>query len=374
MGATSNISRFDGAQSPTCSAAIATTFENATLKSSSRKRLAIIIPCRNEDEVLPETIRRISALVDRLVAVGKLSRESKVVFVDDGSTDQTWELIRDATEKSSYIGGLKLTRNYGHQNALLAGLFTVEGDALISIDADLQDDESAIEAMVDKHVAGAEIVYGVRQRRNADSAFKRLTAELFYRLLRLLGNETVHNHADYRLMSRRAVECLKQFSEVNLFLRGIVPLLGFQSDTVYYDRTRRLSGSSKYSLANMVGLALDGITSFSTAPLRFVTFLGFIVFLVSIIVTAWALWARLFTNYAVPGWTSTVLPMYVIGGLQILCLGVIGEYLGKVYAETKSRPRFFIEKAIGSISTSSRAVSHPNSRPLAATSDHNARW
>jgi polyisoprenyl-phosphate glycosyltransferase len=371
MNTESNISRFDGAHSPTCSSAIAT--PNSKLKSGPRKRLAIIIPCRNEDEVLPETIRRISAVVDRLVDAGKLSHESKIVFVDDGSTDQTWELIRDATEKSSYIGGLKLTRNCGHQNALLAGLFTVEGDALISIDADLQDDESAIEAMVDKHVAGAEIVYGVRQRRKSDSTFKRLTAELFYRLLRLLGNETVHNHADYRLMSRPAVECLRQFSEVNLFLRGIVPLIGFQSDTVYYDRTRRLSGTSKYSLAKMVALALDGITSFSTAPLRFVSFLGFIVFLASVMVTAWALWARLFTNYAVPGWTSTVLPMYVLGGLQILCLGVIGEYLGKVYAETKSRPRFFVEKAIGSITTSSRARSHSNSRSFAAASDHNSR-
>jgi glycosyltransferase involved in cell wall biosynthesis len=336
------------------------------LKSSSQKTLAIIVPCRNEDEVLPETIRRIGALVDCLVAAGKVSRDSKIVFVDDGSTDRTWELIRDAADNSRYIGGLKLTRNYGHQNAVLAGLLTVEGDALISIDADLQDDESAIEAMVDKHVAGAEIVYGVRQRRQTDTVFKRLSAELFYRLLRVLGNETVHNHADYRLMSRPAIECLKQFSEVNLFLRGIVPLIGFQTDTVYYDRTRRLSGASKYSLLKMVGLALDGITSFSTAPLRLVSFLGFTVFLASMIVTAWALWAKLFTNYAVPGWTSTVLPMYVLGGVQILCLGVIGEYLGKVYAETKSRPRFFIEKAVGSIGASSHAALAPE-----LASDHN---
>ena len=311
-------------------------------------KLAIIIPCHNEEEVLPETIRRITLLLDRLFSTGKVSRQSMAVFVDDGSTDQTWDVISHASEHSC-IGGIKLSRNRGHQNALLAGLFTVEGDALISIDADLQDDESAIEMMIDKYNAGAEIIYGVRRRRETDTGFKRFTAHAFYRLLTLLGADSVYNHADYRFMSRRAVECLKQFSEVNLFLRGIVPLIGFRSDTVYYDRMNRVAGTTKYSITKMVALALDAITSLSTVPLRLVTFLGFFVFLISMFVTVWALGVRLLTDYAIPGWTSTVLPMYVLGGLQILCLGVIGEYLGKVYAETKSRPRFFIEDTIGAV-------------------------
>jgi len=310
-------------------------------------KLAIIVPCYNEEEVLTETIPRITAVLHRLITAGKASADSHIVFVDDGSTDRTWQLISRATTCNP-IGGIRLSRNYGHQNALLAGLFTVNADALISIDADLQDDESAIETMVEKFNAGAEIVYGVRKRRQTDSVFKRFTAETFYKLFRFLGGETVYNHADYRLMSRRAIECLRQFPEVNLFLRGIVPIIGFRSDVVFYDRQRRALGKSKYSVPKMVGLALDGITSFSTVPLRFVTFVGFVTFVASICVTAWALSVKLFTHYAIPGWTSTVLPMYVLGGAQILCLGIIGEYLGKIYAETKSRPRFFVQETIGS--------------------------
>jgi glycosyltransferase involved in cell wall biosynthesis len=320
-------------------------------------KLAIIIPCRNEEEVLPETMRRVISLVDRLGSDSKINPESKIVFVDDGSTDQTWGVISGAAEKCNNIGGIKLTRNYGHQNALLAGLFTVDADAYVTIDADLQDDESAIELMVDKYRAGVEIVYGVRRKRKTDSAFKRWTAESFYKLLKLFRGEAIYNHADYRLMSCRAVECLKQFSEVNLFLRGIVPIIGFKSDVVYYDRAKRYAGVTKYSLAKMVGLALDGITSFSVVPLRFVTFLGFAIFLASIAVALWALGVRLFTNYAIPGWASTVLPMYVLGGVQILCLGVIGEYLGKIYVETKSRPRFFVEGTIGSVEAKSQCHS-----------------
>jgi glycosyltransferase involved in cell wall biosynthesis len=228
----------------------------------------------------------------------------------------------------------------------MAGLFTAEGDAIVSIDADLQDDINAIEQMVDRYLSGVEVVYGVRKRRNTDSAFKRLTAEGFYKAIRLLGAESVYNHADYRLMSRRAIEELKQYREVNLYLRGIIPLIGFRSEIVYYDRANRFAGESKYPLGKMIALALDAITSFSIVPLRMITFAGFAIFLGSLGVTLWALWVRLFTDEAVPGWTSIVLPMYFLGGVQIFCIGILGEYLGKTYAEVKARPRYVIEKVL----------------------------
>lgn len=309
-------------------------------------KLGIVIPCYNEEEVLPETSRRLLSLVDRLVSVGKIDADSKIFFVDDGSTDRTWALIDELAATSRRIAGIKLSRNRGHQNALIAGLFTAQGDALVSIDADLQDDIDAIEEMVDRLRSGAEIVYGVRKRRETDTAFKRITAGVFYRLMTLLGAESVHNHADYRLMSRRAIECLRQFEEVNLFLRGIVPLIGFRSEIVYYRRTRRFAGESKYPMRRMIALALDAITSFSVVPLRMITFAGFIIFLGSMLVTLWVLWVRFFTDAAVPGWTSVVLPMYFLGGIQIFCIGMLGEYLGKTYAEVKSRPRYFIEKTV----------------------------
>jgi len=309
-------------------------------------KLAIVIPCYNEQEVLPETCRRINAVIDRLISSRKISRDSSVFFVDDGSKDRTWSLIEQLATVNPHVTGIKLSRNRGHQNALIAGLFTADGDAIVSIDADLQDDVNAIESMVDKFIAGAEIVYGVRKRRESDTALKRLTAEWFYKMLSALGGETIYNHADYRLMSRHVVECLKQYSEVNLYLRGIVPLIGFKSEIVYYDRTGRFAGESKYPLGKMIGLALEAVTSFSVVPLRMITYAGFLIFIASMVVTLWALWVRLFTEDAVPGWTSTVLPMYFLGGIQIFCIGVLGEYLGKTYVEVKSRPRFFLEKTI----------------------------
>lgn len=307
-------------------------------------RVGVVVPCLDEEAVLPEAIKRLGELLDGLVVAGKLAASSRVYFVDDGSRDSTWELIEQAARRDPRIAGIKLSRNRGHQNALLAGLFTAEGDVLVSIDADLQDDLSAIPRMIDEYGRGCDVVYGVRADRSSDGRFKRVSAETFYRLMRWLGAESVTNHADFRLMSRRAVEALKLFREVNLFLRGIVPLVGFRSAIVRYDRLERFAGSSKYSLARMLAMALDAVTSFSVFPLRLITLLGFVVFSLSTAMAFWTLWARLFTNQAVPGWTSTTLPIYLLGGLQILCLGVIGEYLGKLYQEAKSRPRYIIEK------------------------------
>ena len=309
-------------------------------------KLGIVIPCYNEEQVISETARRMVDLLDRLVSSGKIADDSKIVFVDDGSSDNSWGLIEKCALGNRYVGGIKLSRNRGHQNALIAGLVSVDADAIVSVDADLQDDINAIEQMVDAFLGGAEIVYGVRRRRETDTMFKRLTASGFYKLMTALGAESISNHADYRLMSRRAVECLKGFSEVNLYLRGIVPLIGFKSTIVYYDRTNRFAGASKYRLRKMIGLALDAITSFSVVPLRLITFMGFVIFTGSMLVTLWILWVRFFTDAAVPGWASIVLPMYFLGGIQVFSIGVLGEYLGKVYAETKSRPRFFIEKIV----------------------------
>jgi glycosyltransferase involved in cell wall biosynthesis len=306
--------------------------------------LAVVVPCYNEQEVLPETCSRMVALLERLVAAGKIAPQSRIYFVDDGSRDRTWELIQSFAKRDLPVVGVKLSRNRGHQNALLAGLFTAEGDAIVSIDADLQDDVNAIELMVDRYNSGCDVVYGVRKRRAKDSFFKRFTAESFYRLVAVLGAQTIFNHADYRLMSRRAIEGLKEFREINLFLRGIVPLIGYKPSIVYYDRDARFAGESKYPLRKMIGLAFDAVTSFSTMPLRFITFLGFLVFLFTVVMGGYVLWIRLFTDVAVPGWASTLLPVYFLGGIQILCLGVIGEYLGKLYSETKARPRFLIEQ------------------------------
>ena len=314
-------------------------------------KLAIVIPCYNEEAVLPETRRRMLALIERLINSGKISASSAVHFVDDGSRDRTWEMIETFAAEGAHVGGIKLSRNRGHQNALLAGLFTVSGDAVISIDADLQDDINAIETMIDRFHEGTEIVYGVRKRRDMDSIFKRMTAEGFYKVLHVLGAESIYNHADYRLMSRRAVESLKQYREVNLYLRGIVPLLGFRSEIVYYDRATRFAGESKYPLRRMIGLALEAVTSFSVVPLRFITLLGFVVFAGAMAVSAWALWIRLFSEDAVPGWTSIVLPMYFLGGVQLLCLGVLGEYLGKTYSEIKARPRYLVEKVVQAVAS-----------------------
>ncbi len=309
-------------------------------------RLSIVVPCYNEQDVLPHTMERLSAVLLGLIQSGKISGDSRIIFVDDGSKDGTWGLIEGFAASHAPIYGIKLSRNRGHQNALLAGVFSADGDAIVTVDADLQDDVTAIEKMVEAHAAGAEIVYGVRLCRKADTTFKRLSAEGFYRLLGLMNVEVVFNHADYRLLGRRAVEALKQFNETNLFLRGIIPLLGFPSAIVYYDRAERLAGQSKYSLRRMLSFAWEGLTSFSAAPLRMITGLGVLISFGSFVVTLWAIWVRLFSTSAVPGWASTVVPIYLLGGVQLLCIGIIGEYLAKIYAETKHRPRFFIEKIV----------------------------
>ena len=309
-----------------------------------KTHLSIVTPCYNEEAVLPETIRRFSALLDRLAAAGKIDAEkSGVYFVDDGSRDATWALIEQAGDLDARMHGVKLSRNCGHQAALLAGLQSAPGDAIISIDADLQDDVEAIGAMLDRFAAGDDIVYGVRNDRRSDSVFKRVTAVGYYRLLAWMGVKITFNHADYRLMSRRVLDCLQRFEEVNLFLRAIVPTLGFRSSTVEYRRAERFAGESKYPLGKMIKLAFDGISSFSAFPLHLITLIGTAVFLGSMGLGLWALWVRIF-GHAFPGWASTVVPMYFLSGVQLLCIGVIGEYLAKIYLEVKARPRYFIEK------------------------------
>ncbi|HEY0340025.1 MAG TPA: glycosyltransferase family 2 protein [Steroidobacteraceae bacterium] len=309
-------------------------------------RLGIVVPCFNEEEVLPETARRLTALLQRLTSEGRVAAGSQIVFVDDGSRDRTWEMIEGLAHSDARVGGIKLSRNRGHQNALLAGLYTCDADVLLSVDADLQDDIQVIPEMVQAYARGAQVVYGVRNNRASDGVFKRATAQTFYRLMSALGAESIYNHADFHLMSRRAIEALKSFREVNLFLRGMVPLIGLKSAIVYYTRSERFAGESKYPLRKMLALALDAVTSFSVAPLRLITGIGFLVFLLSGAMGLWTLWVRLFTDRAVPGWTSTLLPIYLLGGIQILCTGVLGEYLGKVYQETKARPRYIIEKHV----------------------------
>jgi glycosyltransferase involved in cell wall biosynthesis len=309
-------------------------------------KLAIVVPCFNEEAVLPETAQRLTALLDRLSAAGTIEAGSRIYFVDDGSTDRTWSLIESASARDARIGGVKLSRNRGHQNALLAGLATAEGDAVVSIDADLQDDVNAIAQMIDEFRAGADIVFGVRDDRRSDSWFKRWTAALFYRLMGVMGVQVVFNHADFRLMSRRALMALFEYREVNLYLRGIVPLLGYRTATVNYARAERFAGTTKYPLRRMISLAVQGVTSFSAVPLRLITGLGFAVCAGSLALTAWALWVRFFTDDALPGWTSTVVPIYFLGGVQLLCLGIIGEYLAKTYMEVKRRPRYSIERVL----------------------------
>jgi len=322
-------------------------------------QLSIVVPCYNEEEVFPETAQRLGVLLARLTESGKVAANSKIVFVDDGSRDRTWTLIEEMAARDSWFEGLKLSRNRGHQNALLAGLLSVDGDALVSIDADLQDDINAIEEMVDRYHDGYDVVYGVRSAREADTAFKRLSAQGYYRLLGFFGVDVVFNHADFRLMSRRVVEALRQYGEVNLFLRGLIPLLGHRSTSVYYARTERFAGESKYPLRRMLSLAVDGITSFSAAPLRHIAVLGIFVSLMSVGIMGWVLWIRLFTEQAVPGWASSVLPIYFIGGVQLLSIGILGEYVAKLYAEAKNRPRYFVEKHVGG----QKSASEPEVQP-----------
>lgn len=310
---------------------------------STRPRLSIVVPCFNEEAALPATVARLLALLDELGQRGSIATESSLYLVDDGSTDGTWACIEAFSRAGDTVHGIKLSRNRGHQNALLAGLLNAAGDVVVSIDADLQDDVQAIERMLDAYLSGAQIVLGVRRSRAHDSFFKRVTAEQYYRWLKRLGVEIVFNHADYRLMSRRVIEALSEYEEVNLFLRGIVPQLGFRTAIVEYDRAPRLAGESRYPLRRMLSLAWEGVTSFSAAPLRFITASGVTVSLVSLGFAGWALAAKLFSDQALPGWASTVVPIYFLGGVQLLCLGIIGEYLAKIYAEVKRRPRYLIE-------------------------------
>ena len=310
--------------------------------------LYIVVPCFNEEEVLPETARRLGDKLRALMNAGKISPQSRVLFVNDGSGDQTWAVITRLHRDNPLLCGLDLSRNRGHQNALLAGLMAARGraDMAISMDADLQDDVDAADAMVDKYLAGADIVYGVRSSRKTDTFFKRTTAEAFYRLMDRLGAETVFNHADYRLMSRRALDGLAQFQEVNLFLRGIVPMIGYPTDTVEYERGERFAGQSKYPLKKMLSFALEGVTSLSVRPLRMITGLGFLVFLISLIMIVYNV-VRWATGNTVAGWASLACSVWFIGGLILLSLGVIGEYLGKLYLESKDRPRFLIQEELG---------------------------
>jgi glycosyltransferase involved in cell wall biosynthesis len=323
-------------------------------------QLAIVVPCYNEQEVLPETARRLLGVLDRLAADGLASPTSRIYFVDDGSRDRTWSLIEELARAHPRIGGIKLSRNRGHQNALVAGLFTAEGDAIVSIDADLQDDVEVIREMVERYHEGCDIVYGVRPDRSVDGLM-RFPAKLHYRLLRLMGAEVVLDHADFRLMSRRAIEALREYREVNLYLRGIVPMLGFKTATVAYKRGERFAGESKYSLRKLASLAFQGITSFSAAPLRLITALGLLVCAGSFALVIWALSIRLFTDQVVPGWASTVVPIYFLGGVQLLCIGVIGEYLAKIYLEVKDRPRFVIDRVVGDLAA--KRESEPLSAP-----------
>ena len=311
-----------------------------------RLRLGIVVPCYNEQEVISETSRRLMELLSRMSSAGIVSEDSAVYFVDDGSQDRTWSLIEELTVGDSRIHGIKLSRNQGHQSALLAGLFHAEGDAIVSIDADLQDDINVIEEMVRRYQEGYEVVYGVRSSRETDSVFKRSTARLYYRMLEMFGVEIVYDHADYRLLSRRAVDCLKGFNEVNLFLRGVIPQLGLRATSVFYERGERFAGESKYPFRKMLALAVNGITSFSVVPLRLIAVLGLIIFLGSVVMVGWILVGKFFLNSTVPGWASSVLPIYFLGGVQLLSIGILGEYVAKIYMETKRRPRYLIEKAL----------------------------
>ena len=309
--------------------------------------LYIVVPCYNEEEVLPETSRRLKEKLEALMAAGAISRESRVLFVNDGSKDRTWQIIEELHQSCPIFSGVDLTRNRGHQNALLAGLMTAKDrcDMAISMDADLQDDIDAVDAMVEQYHAGCDIVYGVRSSRKKDTFFKRFTAEGFYRLMNAMGAETVFNHADYRLMSKRALEGLAQFREVNLFLRGIVPMIGYRTGTVEYERGERFAGESKYPLKKMLSFAMEGITSLSVKPIRFITGLGFLVFVISILMLIWSIvrWAM---GETILGWASLICSVWAIGGLILLSLGVIGEYIGKIYLETKGRPRFLIQEVL----------------------------
>lgn len=307
-------------------------------------RLSIVVPCYNEKDVLCETSSRLTKVLERLVSIGKVSPDSFMLFVNDGSTDNTWDIIKELFESNIYIYGLNLAGNVGHQNALVAGLMTAKemSDVMVSIDADLQDDVNVIEAMVDKYNEGFDIVYGVRSSRKKDTFFKRNSALVFYKLMKRLGVDSVYNHADYRLMSKRAVEQLSHFKERNLFLRGIVPLIGYNTTNVYYKRNERFAGESKYPLRKMINFAIDGITSFSVKPVRLIAATGLFLLTLSILASIYVVYV-VSTGQAVAGWASIMLSIWFIGSIILISIGVVGEYIGKIYIEVKERPRYNIE-------------------------------
>lgn len=308
-----------------------------------KETLYLVIPCYNEEEVLHETAKRLLEKINIMMDNDVITRDSKILFVNDGSKDRTWEIIEELHNSNDIYSGVNLSRNRGHQNALLAGLMTAKkyADMTISLDADLQDDVDVIDKFVEEYYNGSDVVYGVRSSRKTDTFFKRTTALAFYKLMTMLGADTVYNHADYRLMSKRALEGLSEFKEVNLFLRGLVPMIGYKHSVVEYERHERFAGESKYPLKKMIAFALDGITSLSIKPISIITGLGFCIFAVSFLALIYSLVAK-FTGNAVSGWTSLTLSIWMIGGIQLLSLGVIGEYIGKIYNETKQRPRFII--------------------------------
>ena len=311
-------------------------------------RLAIVVPCYNEEEVLEICSEALRNVLADLQGKGKIAEDSFVLFVNDGSKDKTWELIEKEHEKyPEKIKGVKLAGNVGHQFALTAGLITAKDmcDISVSIDADLQDDVAVIEEMIDKFHEGKDIVYGVRKKRTTDTFFKRVTAEGFYKFMSFMGVKTVYNHADFRLMSKRALEQFAEYKETNLFLRGLVPLIGYETDCVYYDRKERVAGESKYPLKKMLALAFNGISSFSVKPITFITSLGLIIIVMSVLAAIYAL-ISYFTGHVTEGWTSLILSIWFLGGVQLLCIGLIGQYIGKIYIEVKNRPRYNIEKVI----------------------------
>lgn len=314
------------------------------------KTLYVVIPCYNEEEVLEETTKRLKEKLNKLIKNKKISNKSKVMYVNDGSKDNTWKIIKEINKKESLFTGITLSRNRGHQNALLAGLMTAKtrADVVISMDADLQDDINAIDEMIDKYNNGCDIVYGVRSSRKKDTWFKKTTAQGFYKFMRFMGVDVVYNHADYRLTSKRVLDEFENFKEVNLFLRGMFPLVGYSSDVVYYERAERFAGESKYPLKKMLNFAWDGITSFSVRPIRMVLNVGIMIFVVSLLVLLYCLIVKLLGK-TVEGWTFIVGSIWLVSGVQMLSIGIIGEYIGKIYSETKARPRFIISENLEEI-------------------------
>ena len=307
--------------------------------------LFLVVPCYNEEAVLPETNRILKEKMTALMEAGRIRKDSRILYVDDGSRDRTWEIISACHAEDALVSGLKLAHNRGHQNALFAGLMTarLECDCAVSLDADLQDDIDVIDGFLDKFEEHCDIVYGVRKKRETDSFFKRTTAQGFYKCMKLLGVDIVYNHADYRLMSKRALDALSEYTETNLFLRGIVPLIGYRTDYVYYDRKERMAGESKYPLKKMISFALEGITSFSVKPLKIISNLGILFSCLSVLGLLYALISYL-THNAVAGWTAIVASIWLLGGIQLLCIGTLGGYIGKIYSEVKRRPRFHVEE------------------------------